>query len=133
MPEAPGSVCGLGNLGIHILYSLLNRLPHVWAERVYAPAPDMEALLRSEGLPLFALESRDSLDEFDGIGFTLQSEGGAFGNNYVYDRGSVNDGKLHFTIANCDGKKWRYFTDGADPASTGALGVGKGGIEGKNR
>jgi radical SAM family uncharacterized protein/radical SAM-linked protein len=65
---------GLGNLGLHILYAVLNQLEGVAAERVYAPGMDMEALLRERGLPLFALESKDSLDQFDGIGFTLQSE-----------------------------------------------------------
>ncbi len=65
---------GLGNLGLHILYAILNQRPWVRAERVYAPAPDMEQALRARNLPLFALESKDSLDAFDGIGFTLQSE-----------------------------------------------------------
>lgn len=65
---------GLGNLGLHILYAVLNKLDWTWAERVYAPGLDMEALLRERELPLFALESKDSLDAFDGIGFTLQSE-----------------------------------------------------------
>jgi radical SAM family uncharacterized protein/radical SAM-linked protein len=65
---------GLGNLGLHILYHIVNRLPYAQAERVYAPARDMEALLREQGLPLFALESKDPLTLFDGIGFTLQSE-----------------------------------------------------------
>ena len=65
---------GLGNLGLHILYAVLNGLEGVGAERVYAPGVDMEALLRERDLPAFALESRDSLDQFDGIGFTLQSE-----------------------------------------------------------
>jgi radical SAM family uncharacterized protein/radical SAM-linked protein len=65
---------GLGNLGLHILYAILNGVEGVWAERVYAPAKDMEAALRARGLPMFAIESKDSLDAFDGIGFTLQSE-----------------------------------------------------------
>lgn len=65
---------GLGNLGLHILYGILNNVDGVWAERVYAPAKDMEAALRSAGMPIFALESKDPLAEFDGIGFTLQSE-----------------------------------------------------------
>jgi radical SAM family uncharacterized protein/radical SAM-linked protein len=65
---------GLGNLGLHILYAILNQLDWCWAERVYAPAIDMERLLREDGLPLFALESKDSLDAFDGIAITLQSE-----------------------------------------------------------
>ncbi len=65
---------GLGNLGLHILYAVLNQLDYVFAERVYAPAPDMEALLREHGLPLFGLESKESVGVCDGIGFTLQSE-----------------------------------------------------------
>jgi len=65
---------GLGNLGVHILYAVVNQLPWAWCERVYAPAPDMEKELRERDLPLFALESHDSLDQFDGLGFTLQSE-----------------------------------------------------------
>ncbi len=65
---------GLGNLGLHILYAILNRLDWCWAERVYAPDLDLEKELRTRGLPLFAIESKDSLDQMDGIGFTLQSE-----------------------------------------------------------
>ncbi len=65
---------GLGNLGIHILYRVVNDLPWASCERAYAPALDMEKLLRDRDLPLFALESKDSLGLFDGLGFTLQSE-----------------------------------------------------------
>ena len=65
---------GLGNLGVHILYAVLNGIDGVWCERAYAPAKDLEALLRERGLPLFANESKDSLADFDGVGFTLQSE-----------------------------------------------------------
>jgi radical SAM family uncharacterized protein/radical SAM-linked protein len=65
---------GLGNLGLHILYAILNDLPWCWAERAYAPAPDMEAVMRSRGLPLFALESKEPLARMDMIAFSLQSE-----------------------------------------------------------
>ncbi len=65
---------GLGNLGLHILYAILNRLPDVWAERTYTPAPDMEAMLRERGLPLFLLESKDPVGAMDLVGITLQSE-----------------------------------------------------------
>lgn len=65
---------GLGNLGLHILYAILNDLPWCWAERAYAPAPDMEAELRARGFRLFALESKAPLSEMDMLGFSLQSE-----------------------------------------------------------
>lgn len=65
---------GMSHLGMKILYSLLNNDPEVWCERVFAPDIDMEKLLREKGYPLFALESRDSVKDFDIIGFTLQYE-----------------------------------------------------------
>lgn len=65
---------GLGNLGLHILYAAVNQLSWARCERVYSPAPDMERAMRERGLPLFGLESKDSLDQFDALGITLQSE-----------------------------------------------------------
>lgn len=65
---------GLGNLGIQILYHILNQAPGYWAERVYAPHPDMETELRRRGLPLASLESDTALSDFDLLGFTLQWE-----------------------------------------------------------
>lgn len=65
---------GLGNLGLHILYAVLNKLDYCWAERAYAPALDMERLLRERNLPMFTLESKSPLGDMDGVGFTLQSE-----------------------------------------------------------
>lgn len=65
---------GLGNVGILILYSILNDLPWCWCERAYAPAMDMEDELRKRDLPLFCNESKDSLSDMHMIGFTLQSE-----------------------------------------------------------
>lgn len=65
---------GLGNVGILILYAILNRLDWCWAERVYSPAPDMESELRARNLPLFCNESKDPIGDLDAIGFTLQSE-----------------------------------------------------------
>ncbi|NLK07223.1 MAG: TIGR03960 family B12-binding radical SAM protein [Firmicutes bacterium] len=65
---------GSGHLGFKILYSLLNGRGDTLAERVYAPWVDMEEQLRKHGIPLFSLESRRGLGEFDLVGFTLQYE-----------------------------------------------------------
>jgi len=65
---------GLGNLGLHILYAVLNARSWCWCERAYAPAPDMETALRERGLPLFTNESKTPLGDMDLLGFTLQSE-----------------------------------------------------------
>ena len=65
---------GMSNLGIRILYDVLNARADTWCERVYAPWTDMEKYMREYDIPLFALESGDPLREFDFIGFTLQYE-----------------------------------------------------------
>jgi radical SAM family uncharacterized protein/radical SAM-linked protein len=65
---------GLGNLGLHILYAILNERDWIWAERGYSPALDMEAMLRDRELPLFMYESKDPLTAADLVGFTMQSE-----------------------------------------------------------
>jgi radical SAM family uncharacterized protein/radical SAM-linked protein len=65
---------GLSNLGLLILYSILNQQPGVWAERAYMPAVDLEAQLLDRKLSLFSLESKTPLRAFDTIGFTLQYE-----------------------------------------------------------
>jgi len=65
---------GLPNLGIAILYDLLNKQADVLAERCYAPWVDMEALMRVHGIPLYSLETRHPLHDFDILGFTLPYE-----------------------------------------------------------
>ncbi len=65
---------GMSHLGMKILYSLINSRQNFWCERVFAPDTDMEDIMRQNNIPLFALESRDSLEDFDVIGFTLQYE-----------------------------------------------------------
>ncbi|MCD6518959.1 MAG: TIGR03960 family B12-binding radical SAM protein [Anaerolineae bacterium] len=65
---------GMSNLGLTILYDLVNREPDMLAERVYAPWHDMESVMRSAGIPLFSLETRHPLAEFDVLGFSLQHE-----------------------------------------------------------
>jgi len=65
---------GMSHLGIKILYHLLNQYPDIYAERVFAPWVDFEDLMRKEGIPLFSLESKTAVAEFDFLGFTLQYE-----------------------------------------------------------
>jgi radical SAM family uncharacterized protein len=65
---------GMSNLGLAILYDILNREPDILAERVFSPWIDMEDQLRQHGLPLFSLESRHALREFDLIGISLPYE-----------------------------------------------------------
>ena len=65
---------GTSHFGMQILYHILNSHADIAAERVFAPGVDMEARLRSAGLPLFALESRQPLKGFDIIGFSLLYE-----------------------------------------------------------
>ncbi|MCF7825472.1 MAG: TIGR03960 family B12-binding radical SAM protein, partial [Candidatus Marinimicrobia bacterium] len=57
--------------GFQILYHILNRETDIAAERVYAPWPDMEALMREHTLPMHSLESKHQLRDFDIIGFSL--------------------------------------------------------------
>ncbi len=65
---------GMSNLGLAILYDILNRQPGVLAERVYTPWPDMEAQLRTAGIPLYSLETKHPLSDFDLIGLSLPYE-----------------------------------------------------------
>ncbi|HIU02879.1 MAG TPA: TIGR03960 family B12-binding radical SAM protein [Candidatus Onthocola gallistercoris] len=65
---------GMSHLGIQILYDMLNRREDVYCERLYSPWTDLDALMREEGIPLFALESQDPVKDFDFIGITLQYE-----------------------------------------------------------
>ncbi len=65
---------GMSNLALPILYEILNKQPDVLAERVYAPWVDMEAILRRHHIPLFSLESKRPLRDFDILGFSLGYE-----------------------------------------------------------
>jgi radical SAM family uncharacterized protein len=65
---------GMSHLGGKILYFLKNAREDTWCERVFAPAADMEALMRERGIPLYGLESLEPIRDFDMIGFTLQYE-----------------------------------------------------------
>jgi radical SAM family uncharacterized protein/radical SAM-linked protein len=65
---------GMSNLGLQILYPILNQHPGIAAERAYVPGADMERILRERRIPLFSQESRIPLREFDILGFTLPTE-----------------------------------------------------------
>ncbi|MBW9169827.1 TIGR03960 family B12-binding radical SAM protein [Clostridium estertheticum] len=65
---------GMSHLGSRILYHVLNERVDTYCERAFAPWPDMEKQMRDNNISLYALESKDSLKEFDFLGFTLQYE-----------------------------------------------------------
>ena len=65
---------GMSNVGMRILYGVMNQMDGVWCERVFAPWADMEAEMRKHNLPLWALESQDTIDQFDMLAFTIGYE-----------------------------------------------------------
>ena len=65
---------GMSYMGMQILYNILNRNEKIYCERIFAPAEDMEALMREESRKLFTLETFTPVDELDIVGFTLQYE-----------------------------------------------------------
>ena len=65
---------GMSNLGMSILYHTMNSLDYVWCERVFAPWGDMYEEMKKAELPLYALESGDSLSQFDALAFSIGYE-----------------------------------------------------------
>src|SRR5512142_74980 len=65
---------GVSNVGLKILYDQVNQRPDALAERAYSPWTDMERIMREHGIPLYSLESKRSLAEFDIIGFSIPYE-----------------------------------------------------------
>ena len=65
---------GMSNLGMRILYGVMNNMPGVWCERCFAPWGDMEEEMRRANIPLYALESFDPIREFDIIAFSVGYE-----------------------------------------------------------
>ncbi len=80
---------GMSHLGLGLLYGILNQEEHIWAERAYAPAPDLEAELRARGLPLTSLESGTPLARFDLLGVSFQYELGYTNFLNLLDLGGV--------------------------------------------
>jgi radical SAM family uncharacterized protein/radical SAM-linked protein len=96
---------GMSYLGQKILYHILNARPDVLAERVFAPWPDFEQGLRGAGLPLYSLENRIPLHEFDIVGISLLYELNYSNILTVLDLGGIpvlsskRDGNAPFVIA----------------------------------
>ena len=65
---------GMSNVGMRILYGVMNEMEHVWCQRVFAPWGDMEDVMREKKIPLWALESRMPVKDFDMIAFTIGYE-----------------------------------------------------------
>ena len=65
---------GMSNVGMRILYGVMNNMDGVWCERVFAPWGDMEAAMRRHKLPLWALESHAPVKDFDMVAFTIGYE-----------------------------------------------------------
>ena len=65
---------GMSHLGIQILYSMFNQREDIYCERVYSPWTDLDPVLREKKIPLFTLETQDSVKDFDFLGITLQYE-----------------------------------------------------------
>ena len=65
---------GMSNVGMRILYGVMNEMDGVWCERVFAPWADMEEAMKTNALPLWALESQDPVKDFDMIAFTIGYE-----------------------------------------------------------
>ena len=80
---------GMSNMAVKILYHLLNRIPGVSCERVFAPAPDFEDALKNKSIPLYSLETGTPLHEFDIIGFSIGYELSATNILMVLDRGGI--------------------------------------------
>ena len=65
---------GMSNVGMRILYGVMNQMEGVWCQRVFAPWGDMEEKMRAQNLPLWALESQEPVKDFDMIAFTIGYE-----------------------------------------------------------
>ena len=65
---------GMSHLGIQILYDMFNKREDMWCERVYSPWPDLDRVMREQNIPLFGLESQESVKNEDFLFITLQYE-----------------------------------------------------------
>lgn len=65
---------GMSNLGIRILYNILNKVENFSLERAFCPMDDMEKIMRENNIPMFSLESKKDLKSFDVVGFSFSYE-----------------------------------------------------------
>ena len=65
---------GMSNVGMRILYGVMNQMDGVWCPRIFAPWGDMEEAMRKCNLPLWALESQKAVKDFDMVAFTIGYE-----------------------------------------------------------
>jgi len=107
---------GMSNLGLQILYSIINQREDSLAERVYAPGLDMEEILKKRGISLFSLESKKPLKDFDIIGFTLQHE-----LSYTNVLNILNLAKIPLRSHNRDGKFPLIIAGGPSASNTEPL------------
>jgi len=107
---------GMSNLGLQILYSIINQREDSLAERVYAPGLDMEEILKKRGISLFSLESKKPLKDFDIIGFTLQHE-----LSYTNILNILNLAKIPLRSYNRDGKFPLIIAGGPSASNTEPL------------
>jgi radical SAM family uncharacterized protein len=80
---------GMSHLGLRILYEVVNEAADLAMERVMAPGPDLEELLRAEDMPLFTLETNRALGDFDVLGFSIQYELSATNILNILDLGKI--------------------------------------------
>ena len=97
---------GMSYLGLQILYHILNQNEDIICERVFAPAIDMEELMREEGRKLFTLESFTPVDELDLLGFTLQYEMSFSNILNMLDLGGIPLRAEERMAGDPEGKKW---------------------------
>ena len=111
---APGDAFQIGG---SLKAAFYRKDEEAWAEQKRNELKRSESEAESE---LARLKSALTKRLGQAAGFGLQAMGGKLGNDYVFDRTSVNDGNWHTSIVNCDGRQWDFFLDGKGPQKTGS-------------
>ncbi|MDF0554676.1 TIGR03960 family B12-binding radical SAM protein [Kamptonema sp. UHCC 0994] len=116
---------GASNLGHIILYNILNAVPRQLCDRAYLPATDLAAKLRSTQTPLFAVESKRSLTDFDILGFSLSYELGATNILEMLDLAGIpltwkerGDGGVKSSLSSLSSPSWPLIFAGGQTATS---------------